>query len=255
MYICVLSAISKKMVKNWDVFISHASEDKDEFVRELAEHLIKLGVKVWYDEFTLKLGDSLIDSINYGLSQSNYGIIVISPDFLVKKWTDIEYKSLLNKEEKGKKSILPIWHKVNAEEVKKFSLYLVDKFSLNTAKLSVEKIAIEICEIIRPDIMQQIRASLIFKELFQNSKTKKVKRSQIQTQTKPQSKLSNSEICRVKNIFLGIGKNWKQNFQQAMYNYELDLHPIREIQIWEMMNATYLEFLEKYDIQDEILKA
>jgi len=39
----------------WDVFISHASEDKDAFVRPLALALCNLGVRVWYDEFSLRL--------------------------------------------------------------------------------------------------------------------------------------------------------------------------------------------------------
>ena len=42
-----------------DVFISHASEDKDAIVRPLANALISCGLKVWYDEFTLRIGDSL----------------------------------------------------------------------------------------------------------------------------------------------------------------------------------------------------
>ena len=52
----------------YDLFISHASEDKDDFVRPLAETLQGLGLKVWYDEFSMKVGDSLrrkIDSEPY----------------------------------------------------------------------------------------------------------------------------------------------------------------------------------------------
>ena len=43
----------------WDVFISHASEDKEVFVGPLAERLRQHGVRLWYDEFTLTMGDSL----------------------------------------------------------------------------------------------------------------------------------------------------------------------------------------------------
>ncbi len=57
----------------YDLFISHASEDKEEFVRPLAETLENMGVKVWYDEFTLKVGDSLRRSIDNGLVKSKYG--------------------------------------------------------------------------------------------------------------------------------------------------------------------------------------
>ena len=69
--------------KKWDVFISHASEDKDTFVRPLAHALNNLGVKVWYDEFSLRLGDSLSRSIDKGLAESAFGVVVISPHFII----------------------------------------------------------------------------------------------------------------------------------------------------------------------------
>ncbi|AFP20488.1 toll/interleukin-1 receptor domain-containing protein [Geobacter sulfurreducens] len=52
----------------YDAFISHASEDKQDFVRGLAEALRDNNVAVWYDEFTLKVGSSLRRSIDHGLS-------------------------------------------------------------------------------------------------------------------------------------------------------------------------------------------
>ena len=58
--------------KEYDVFISHASEDKDSVVRPLALALKEKGVNVWYDEFELKIGDSLRRKIDQGLSKSRY---------------------------------------------------------------------------------------------------------------------------------------------------------------------------------------
>ncbi len=63
---------------HYDAFISHASEDKEEFVRPLAEHLNRNGLKVWYDEFTLKPGDSIRRSIDFGIKSSRYAIVVLS---------------------------------------------------------------------------------------------------------------------------------------------------------------------------------
>lgn len=163
------------MEKKWDIFISHASEDKDDFVRELANLLIKLKVKVWYDEFSLKIGDSLIDSMNYGLSKSNYGIIVISKNFLNKKWTDYEYKSLITKEENGKKSILPIWHKIKADEVREFSFYLADKMALNTEFNSTKEIAWKICEVVKPEVIQGIKGYILFKKILEQGEKKSLK--------------------------------------------------------------------------------
>ncbi len=67
----------------YDAFVCHASEDKDAFVRPLAERLREQRIEVWYDEFSLKVGDSLRRSIDLGLSQSRFGIVVLSPIFLV----------------------------------------------------------------------------------------------------------------------------------------------------------------------------
>ena len=69
----------------WDVFISHASEDKDDFVRPLADALRARGFSVWFDELTLKVGDSLRRSIDRGLARSRFGVVVVSPNFLNKE--------------------------------------------------------------------------------------------------------------------------------------------------------------------------
>jgi hypothetical protein len=97
------------MTKQWDVFISHASEDKDTFVRPLAQALDQLGVKVWYDEFTLRLGDSLSSSIDKGLARSRFGLVVISESFIGKKWTERELQGLVAGTIAGETTILPIW--------------------------------------------------------------------------------------------------------------------------------------------------
>ena len=57
-------------MKLHDVFICHASEDKDEFVRPLAEALKSNHIEVWYDEFALYVGDSLREAIDRGLATS-----------------------------------------------------------------------------------------------------------------------------------------------------------------------------------------
>ena len=238
------------MEKNWDVFISHASEDKDTVVRQLAEMLEKLKVKIWYDEFSLKVGDSLSKSIDDGLQKSKFGIVVISKNFLEKRWTDYEYRSLLSKEDNGKKVILPIWHDISKDEVKNFSLYLSDKVALETSKSSINKIALQLIETIRPDIYQNIKAYFLFKDLFKDSKTETVKISELKKQEKPLSKLSKSLEVRARNIYYGIGQVFDFNVEESIYNYELDLRPDREIQAWEIMNLCYLEFIDKYKISD-----
>lgn len=118
----------------WDFFISHASEDKDGFVRSLALELGKAGYKVWYDEHTLKLGDSLRRSIDKGLSSSKYGIVVLSKHFFKKDWPQKELDGLTAIELIGKKVILPIWHQIQKEDVIKFSPTLGDKLAITSDK-------------------------------------------------------------------------------------------------------------------------
>ena len=97
------------MDKKYDIFISHASEDKDAIVRPLATILERLSVRVWYDEFSLQLGDSLTASIDKGLQESKYGLVVLSKAFLSKRWPEYEYRSLMTREIDGERVILPLW--------------------------------------------------------------------------------------------------------------------------------------------------
>src|SRR2546425_6532280 len=107
--------------KTWDIFVCHASEDKDSFVRPLAEALACLGLHVWYDEFSLKVGDSLSASIDKGLAGSAFGIVVLSPAFIGKPWPEHELRGLVTRDVHEGNVILPIWHGVTLEDVVRFS--------------------------------------------------------------------------------------------------------------------------------------
>lgn len=117
----------------WDVFISHASEDKEVFARPLAEKLRVKGVHVWYDEFTLRLGDSLRRSIDRGLAHSRFGVIILSPSFFRKEWPQKELDGLVAREVEGSKVILPVWHEMNSEDVRKFSPTLADRVAISSS--------------------------------------------------------------------------------------------------------------------------
>ncbi|WP_071146827.1 toll/interleukin-1 receptor domain-containing protein [Bacteroides ihuae] len=134
--------------KEYDFFISHATEDKESFVRPLAELLTNNGYKIWYDEFQMKIGDSLRKKIDEGLKFSKYGIAVLSRDFFRKNWTEYELNGLVAREMNGIKVILPIWHNVTRDEVLSFSPTLADKVALNTAIYSLQEIANELGKLI-----------------------------------------------------------------------------------------------------------
>ncbi len=144
--------ISGKTTTEYDVFISHASEDKDSLVRPLAEKLTELGFDVWYDESSLKVGDTLRQKIDQGLASSRYGIVVLSESFFAKNWPQYELNGLVAREMHGGKVILPIWHKVSKDEVLSFSPTLADKVALNTAIFSVSEIAKQLAEVLSDNV-------------------------------------------------------------------------------------------------------
>lgn len=115
------------------VFISYATEDKNSLAKPLADLLVKNGVSVWYDEYELKLGDSLRKSIDKGLIQSDFGIVILSPSFLNKNWPEYELNSLITLEQTySRKIILPVWHNIDAKDLISYSPSLADKIAVNT---------------------------------------------------------------------------------------------------------------------------
>lgn len=131
-----------------DVFISHASEDKDEIVRPLANALIGKGLDVWFDEFSLRIGDSLRQKIDKGLANSRVGLVVLSPSFINKGWTNYELDGIVTRANSGEQILLPIWHNLTKQQVIEYSPSLADKLARSTATHTVEEIAGEIAELI-----------------------------------------------------------------------------------------------------------
>lgn len=130
----------------YDAFISHATEDKENLVRPLAEALTKLGYRVWYDEFTISVGDGLRKSIDRGISKSRFGIVVLSKSFFDKGWTEYELDGLIqidiNNKERG--TILPIWYQINVKDVISYSPSLANKFAIHTEGKDLEKVIHEL---------------------------------------------------------------------------------------------------------------
>lgn len=124
----------RELAARWDLFICHASEDKNGVARPLAEAFIREGLRVWYDEFTLTVGDSLSRSIDYGLANSRFGVVILSPSFFRKEWPRRELDGLTAKEIHFGKTILPVWHNVDRSYVLRFSPILADKLAISTSK-------------------------------------------------------------------------------------------------------------------------
>ena len=134
----------------YDIFICHASEDKDSFVRPLAKTLQASHVEVWFDEFSLQLGNSIRRSIDKGLRQSRFGIVVLSPAFFEKNWPQYELDGLVEREMRGNdKIILPLWHGVTHDHVMQYSPALAGRKAASSQR-GIREVVNEILEVIRP---------------------------------------------------------------------------------------------------------
>jgi TIR domain len=142
----------------FDVFISHAFEDKEGFVRALAQALEARHLRPWYDEFTLRPGDSLRRSIDHGLLTSQAGVVVLSKAFFAKHWTAYELDGLVQLNAgspdqvagSGQGSrLIPVWHGVDAQTVTQYSPSLANLVALNSGD-GVEAIADRIFSALRP---------------------------------------------------------------------------------------------------------
>ena len=127
-----------------DVFISHASEDKDAIARPLSEALIRLGYTVWFDEYELVLGDSLHERIEQGLSHSAIGVVILSHAFFAKRWPRQELNGLYARLVGGESNVIvPIWHELTREEVVGYAPTLADLLAGDSAD-GIEKLADEV---------------------------------------------------------------------------------------------------------------
>ena len=124
----------------YDVFISHASEDKKEFVDPLVERLQNTGIRVWYDTLEMEWGKSLREQIDNGIKRSKFAILVLSKHFFVKKWPQRELDGILAKETISGSTPLPIWHNITYEELYEFSPTLSGVYAYSTEKYSIDDI-------------------------------------------------------------------------------------------------------------------
>lgn len=134
----------------YDVFVSHAWEDKAEFVDEFVEELRKLDIKVWYDTSEIKWGDSMRARIDDGLKKSKFGVAVLSPDYIKdgKYWTKAELDGLFQLESINGKTLLPVWHKLTKKEVMEYSPIIGSKLAMTTSLMTPAEIAAELLSLL-----------------------------------------------------------------------------------------------------------
>ena len=134
----------------YDVFVSHANEDKSDFVNEFVDELRKREIKVWYDTSEIKWGDSLRVRIDDGLKRSKFGVVILSPDYIKdgKYWTKAELDGLFQLESINGKMLLPVWHKLTKKDVMAYSPIIASKLAMTTAMMTPAEIAAELSSLL-----------------------------------------------------------------------------------------------------------
>lgn len=90
------------------IFLCHASKDK-KFVRRLSEELQENGIDTWLDENEILVGQSFINRMEEGIRESDFIVVVLTPNFLQGIWANQELQmALIHEVEVCKVKILPI---------------------------------------------------------------------------------------------------------------------------------------------------
>lgn len=230
--------MAPELEATYDVFISHASEDKRALVEPLAHSLESFGVRVWYDDFLLTVGDSLMRKVDEGLAKSQFGIVVISPAFLQKEWPEYELRGLAAREFGGKKIVLPVWHNVTREEVLQYSPPLADKKALVAGGLSMDQITRELVKVIRPDIYQRyLRMTML--RVVQSQNTKRIPIAQLIASKPRHGSLPAHQLTRALLTFTMMKEVLPMSLAEMIYNFRCDLDFERELRIWERIAVCY----------------
>ena len=117
----------------WDIFICYASEDIN-FARQLLEALKNKNYNVWFDDDVLMVGDNYRHSIEHGLKNSKFGIVIVSPNFIKKEWPRIEFNAMIARARRNEIKILPVWHNITEEEINQHIPALAEFIGIKSEK-------------------------------------------------------------------------------------------------------------------------
>lgn len=118
-------------------FISHDSRDKEAVAKPLVDELIKFpGCTVWYDEYSLRIGDNLRESIEKGLRECKKCVVLLTRNFLINRgWTKAEFDSIFTRELVEQANvILPVWCDVSRNDIYSYSPILANKVAAQWSK-------------------------------------------------------------------------------------------------------------------------
>ncbi|MEE1830766.1 toll/interleukin-1 receptor domain-containing protein [Streptomyces sp. SP17KL33] len=231
-----------------DLFISHASEDKDALVRPLAEKLKSFTLDVWYDEYSLSVGDSLSASIDKGLKLSSFGVVILSPSFFAKPWPEYEFRSLVALESGRAKRIIPVWFNVERDEVLNFSPHLADKVAVIASGKKLAAIALEIMRVVHPKKFSALARALAARIQTQ-SNTELVDVRELQ-QSPLREPLSQDQLRRVRLIHESLFEVYPISWEQIAGNFQRDTQEFRERELrsWEHIAGTYSGIKRRHNL-------
>ncbi len=93
---------------DFDIFISHASEDKDVIARPIFAACAKLGMKAFLDEAHIGWGQSFTHKINTALGSARTVLAIVSQVSVTKEWPVTEVNTALSFEVTGQKKVVPL---------------------------------------------------------------------------------------------------------------------------------------------------
>lgn len=219
----------------WDIFISHASEDKEFFADPLAQRLKELDVRVWCDKFVLIPGDRLTEKISEGLAECRCGLLVLSTAFIRKPWPKYELSGLVNRFVEEKTRLIPIWYGINRNEVAAFNPALADLFSINGDRKQINKCAFEVLRVIRPQLYENLKML----SYSSNIKIEKRPKSELKDGPIRHHDLPESLLVRIRNIHFALCDIASMKLEEMIENFQRDLRPQNEVVVWERIVCAF----------------
>ena len=128
---------------HYDVFISHANSDKEEYVNCLKASIDQLNVNVFYDKDTFVWGDNWKKKLLEGINAAEFAIVVISENYFGREWTEKELNDFFERQNSiGQKIILPILHNISIHQLKEHYPHIANIQAIESSKYSCDQIAL-----------------------------------------------------------------------------------------------------------------
>lgn len=222
---------SELTMQSWDVFICHASEDKQRFVEPLAKRLRELAVRVWYDKFVLVPGDRISEKIAEGLARCRAGVLVFSKAFISKPWTRYEMSGLVNRFVEEETRLIPIWLDVARKDIANFNPALADLLAIVANPDDIDASAFEILRTIRPQLYENL--SMLSQISDAPVRVETVPRSALKSGPIRHHDLEESLLIRIQNLWYATRQFSNRSWKDWIEGFQRDLRPEREVAIWE----------------------